>query len=391
MEPHRKRRRLRAAPPRLEANHCRCAAASGAAVPGRIQTPAPPSHSRACACGLRHVIVRTSGSDACRRRGIVGSRVTRRFHGASSGCAGIERVAARHAGEDARTAGARRTAAASAQTQPSPAPAALVTAPRGVLRPAAPRDTPGSGAANQSSPLAASPPAAPDDASAQEPAKEEEAPLHRRALIRATLPRPVRRSAGQGDSHLHHSRGRGCASQQVPAQKAVRTAAAHQGPCADRADEHGNNQSRPGNNRGPQGRGGAAKKAGGHQPHRAGGHQSRAVRGPGRRRKALQMTSPAHSTQEEDHAPALATRESSRRSRGVAVLRQAATCRRAMDYPEARTGTWCGQQALDRLGHRAESVGSRRVADLDVSGRASRRERPRARGHAEDRVARAAV
>ena len=42
----------------------------------------------------------------------------------------------------------------------------------------------------------------------------------------------------------------------------------------------GNNQARPGNTRGPQGRGGAAKKAGGHQPHRAGGHQSPRGKGP---------------------------------------------------------------------------------------------------------------
>jgi hypothetical protein len=42
------------------------------------------------------------------------------------------------------------------------------------------------------------------------------------------------------------------------------------------------NQSRPGNTRGPQGRGGPSKKAGGPQPHRPGGHQpSRGPKGQG--------------------------------------------------------------------------------------------------------------
>jgi hypothetical protein len=176
---------------------------------------------------------------------------------------------------------AAATAAASAQA--SPAPAAPGTAARGVLRPAAPRETPAGGSQNQPAQpaaLAASP-ASPDDAgNAAEAAKEEDAPLHRRALIRATLPRPVgevpvraiptftirEAAAARPNKFRHKGRPNG----------AARQSRAPIGPMS-----MGNNQARPGTTRGPQGRGGAAKKAGGHQPHRAGGHQPRGPKGQG--------------------------------------------------------------------------------------------------------------
>jgi hypothetical protein len=156
-----------------------------------------------------------------------------------------------------------------------------------VLRPAASRDTQqrdmpagGAAAANQNQPSAmAASPAAPDaDPNAQEPPREEEAPLHRRALIRATLPRPVgevpvraiptftirEAAAARPNKFRHKGRPNGAARQGRP----------QIGPMSM------GNQARPGNTRGPQGRGGAAKKAGGHQPHRAGGQPSRGQKGP---------------------------------------------------------------------------------------------------------------
>jgi hypothetical protein len=125
--------------------------------------------------------------------------------------------------------------------------------------------------------MAASP-ATPDSGEAQ-PVHEEDAPLHRRALIRATLPRPVgevpvraiptftirEAAAARPNKFRHKGRPNGAARQRQPI-----------GPMS-----MGNNQARPGNTRGPQGRGGAAKKAGGQPPHRAGGHQpSRGPKGP---------------------------------------------------------------------------------------------------------------
>ena len=118
--------------------------------------------------------------------------------------------------------------------------------------------------------------AAPADGEA---AHEEDAPLHRRALIRATLPRPVgevpvraiptftirEAAAARPNKFRHKGRPNG----------AARPGRAPIGPMSM------GNQTRPGNTRGPQGRGGAAKKAGGQQPHRAGGHQpSRGQKGP---------------------------------------------------------------------------------------------------------------
>jgi hypothetical protein len=156
-----------------------------------------------------------------------------------------------------------------------------------VLRPAAPRDglqrgvtPPASGGTppNQPPAMAASP-ATPDDPSAAaQPPPEEDAPLHRRALIRATLPRPVgevpvraiptftirEAAAARPNKFRHKGRPNGAARQGRP----------QIGPMSM------GNQARPGNTRGPQGRGGAAKKAGGHQPHRAGGHQPRGPKGP---------------------------------------------------------------------------------------------------------------
>jgi hypothetical protein len=136
----------------------------------------------------------------------------------------------------------------------------------------------GIGAAANQPPAMAASPATPDagsnpepDANAPQPPREEEAPLHRRALIRATLPRPVgevpvraiptftirEAAAARPNKFRHKGRPNG----------AARQGRQQVGPMSM------GNQARPGNTRGPQGRGGAAKKAGGHQPHRAGGHQ----------------------------------------------------------------------------------------------------------------------
>ncbi len=150
--------------------------------------------------------------------------------------------APRHAREDARAR--RRPPHArphrrSTARHHRPRPPRWSPAPRGVLRPAAPRDhARHAGAANQPPAMAASP-AAPDDA-------EQRAGAGQRRRRAAASPRAhsrdasasCRRSARQGDSHLHHSRGRGRASQQVPAQGTSERRGAS-GPCADRADEHG--------------------------------------------------------------------------------------------------------------------------------------------------------
>jgi hypothetical protein len=158
----------------------------------------------------------------------------------------------------------------------------LVTAPRGVLRPA-PRDTtPAGDAANQPPAMAASSATPESGADGAQPDNEEDAPLHRRALIRATLPRPVgevpvraiptftiREAANARPNKFRHKgRPNGAARQGRPQ---------HIGPMS-----MGNQVSQqPGNLRGPQGRNGPAKKAGGHQPQRAGGHQpSRGPKGP---------------------------------------------------------------------------------------------------------------
>jgi hypothetical protein len=121
----------------------------------------------------------------------------------------------------------------------------------------------------------AAPPAG--DAEADRPVTDEEAPLHRRPLIRATLPRPV------GDVPVRQ-----------PPSFTIREAAAARpnkfrfksrppgGQRQGRPQSAGGagHQSRPAGGRGPQSRG-TGKKGGGHQPHRAGGHQpSRGPKGP---------------------------------------------------------------------------------------------------------------
>jgi hypothetical protein len=109
---------------------------------------------------------------------------------------------------------------------------------------------------------------------------EEEAPLHRRALIRATLPRPV------GEVPVR----------QAPSFTMREAAAARPNKFRYKARppgggaRHGrppvaggvNAQGRPAGGRGPQARGAGKKAAPGHQPHRPGGgpHSSRGPKGP---------------------------------------------------------------------------------------------------------------
>ena len=115
------------------------------------------------------------------------------------------------------------------------------------------------------------------DANPQPDAHEEDAPLHRRSLIRATLPRPVgevpvrqppsftirEAAAARPNKFRYKARPPGAGGRQGRPQG---------------VGVSSGNQARPGGARGPQGRG-AGKKSGA-QPHqhRAGGHQS--ARGP---------------------------------------------------------------------------------------------------------------
>jgi len=172
--------------------------------------------------------------------------------------------------------GPNPSGAALATSPPAAAvPAPATRTPRGVLRPnGAARDAQDDAGETLAAAAGASPAGSGSEPPAAERPVEEDAPLHRRTLIRATLPRTV------GDVPVR----------QIPSFTVREAAAARPNKFRFKGRPGGGgrpqgvgmsgNQARPaGGGRGPQGRG-AGKKSGGPPAHRAGGHQPSRPKGP---------------------------------------------------------------------------------------------------------------